>query len=155
MQSKVERNAVCVAAVLRHPENPGLVYMHRRVKTSKIEQGFWMFPCGGVEIGEGPPAAMIREVLEETGVVPSSFHFLCAEHGIINNISWYCFVFDVSSFEGTPRIMEPDKHCEDIWVDPLYALDEMSDVSLICRPALIRAADKVRSYYHKTHETPK
>lgn len=50
-----------VSAVVLDPA--GRVLMHRRA-----DSGLWSLPGGGVEVGEGAAAALVREVKEETGL---------------------------------------------------------------------------------------
>lgn len=38
-----------------------------RVAAGSIGEGIWTLPGGGLEFGEGPEAAVVREVREETG----------------------------------------------------------------------------------------
>ena len=55
-----------VAGVIRNESNALLL-------VRKSEDGIWGLPAGAIEPGEGPTQAVIREVLEETGleVVPT------------------------------------------------------------------------------------
>ena len=56
-----------VAAIVRNEK--GQILLHRRE-----DNGAWSLPGGGVDPGETPAEAVVREVLEETGlvVVPTS-----------------------------------------------------------------------------------
>jgi 8-oxo-dGTP diphosphatase len=53
----------------------GLVLQHQRILLCRISEqlpidaGYWTLPGGGIDFGEDPVAAMIREVNEETGLV--------------------------------------------------------------------------------------
>jgi 8-oxo-dGTP pyrophosphatase MutT (NUDIX family) len=49
-----------VVAIVRDEE--GRILLHKRSDTNS-----WSFPGGGVEPGESPASAVVREVLEETG----------------------------------------------------------------------------------------
>ncbi|MEH0442477.1 NUDIX hydrolase [Streptomyces sp. B21-102] len=42
-----------------------VLMVRRRVKEGKLS---WQFPAGGIEIGETPEEAAVRETLEETGL---------------------------------------------------------------------------------------
>jgi 8-oxo-dGTP diphosphatase len=59
------RPRLVVAAVIR--DNAGRVLMARRPAGSHLG-GLWEFPGGGVEEGEAPVEALVRELDEELGV---------------------------------------------------------------------------------------
>ncbi|MDU8942558.1 RNA pyrophosphohydrolase [Ovoidimarina sediminis] len=52
----------CVGVVLAHPD--GRVFVGERIDTP----GAWQMPQGGIDPGETPEAAALRELWEETGV---------------------------------------------------------------------------------------
>ena len=52
----------CVGIVLANPE--GLVFAGQRIDTP----GAWQMPQGGIDPGESPDSAALRELREETGV---------------------------------------------------------------------------------------
>ena len=60
----------CAGAVLFHPD--GRVWAGRRMKVGNTEYSgspkLWQFPQGGMDDGEEPEAAALRELYEETGV---------------------------------------------------------------------------------------
>ncbi len=55
----------CVGAIVHDPA--GRLLLVRR--GHEPARGSWSLPGGRVEPGESPPAAVVREVLEETGLV--------------------------------------------------------------------------------------
>lgn len=65
----------CVGIVLFNPE--GLVFIGRRRNkraTDQANAGYeWQMPQGGIDLGELPRAAALRELREETGVSSVSF----------------------------------------------------------------------------------
>ena len=54
----------CVGVVLANPD--GLIFVGERVDTP----GAWQMPQGGIDKGETPEGAALRELEEETGVPP-------------------------------------------------------------------------------------
>src|SRR5690348_4872450 len=62
------------AAVLRHDGQEALMVQHRR----RDGTTYWQLPGGGVEAGETPEAAVLRELREETGIEGRIVQFLFA-----------------------------------------------------------------------------
>ena len=64
----------CVGVMLARPD--GLVFVGRRIGT----EGAWQMPQGGIDVGEAPPRAALREMAEEIGtdravIVAESAHW--------------------------------------------------------------------------------
>ncbi len=68
-------------------ESTGLVFAARRVDDPK---GTWQMPQGGIDAGEQPFEAALRELEEETGIQPTSVD-LVAEID-----QWLCYDFPTS-----------------------------------------------------------
>jgi 8-oxo-dGTP diphosphatase len=62
-----------VAAVIEHE---GLLLACRRAEHKSLS-GFWEFPGGKVEPGEGDQEALVREVQEELGIQIEVGNFIC------------------------------------------------------------------------------
>lgn len=100
------------------------------------EAGCWGLPGGKVDRFETVRAAAIREVEEELGVtVLDPVHLTVME--LIDRGAdehWIAPTFRVERWEGTPRLMEPDKHEAFGWfpIDtPPAPLTEAARVALI------------------------
>ena len=84
--------------------------------------GTWGLPGGHMEFGESFESAIAREILEETGLAATHIKIL----GVFNtpalpyshHVQIGCVI---TSYEGTPQIMEPDK-CEAL---DFYPLDNL------------------------------
>lgn len=61
----------------------------------------WVFPGGGVDEGEQPENAIIREVLEETGLKVSIKRKI-AEYFPVNNLTTLTHLYECSILEGEP-----------------------------------------------------
>lgn len=79
--------------------------------------GTWGTPGGGLEFGEDPKEAIIRELKEETGLTVLAEHIV--ELGYTNDthhdrpLQYITLRFATRTFSGEPRNMEPEK-CSDM-----------------------------------------
>jgi 8-oxo-dGTP diphosphatase len=63
-------------------DGPRVLLMHRDRKENDPNQGKWIGIGGKLEVGETPLEGMLREVFEETGLVPSNPRYFGAVHFI-------------------------------------------------------------------------
>lgn len=99
----------------------GKLLLLRRLRAP--EAGCWGLPGGKVDAFETVPAAVAREVLEETGLVIHHPALLCVVDQIDRaaGTHWVAPVYTVSGFTGQPVLQEPHKHSGLDWF-PLEAL---------------------------------
>lgn len=101
------------------------VLLQRRFQTGWMD-GFYSLPAGHVEDGETFTDALIREVAEEIGITLSRDTVKVSHimHRKAENTIEYIDVFYTTvSWEGEPRICEPEK-CDDLSWHPLRSLPE-------------------------------
>lgn len=96
-------------------------------KGSKLWPGYYALPAGHIDEGENQFDALVREATEELGIgidpkhILASYVVLRRNHFKIDGkllepyIDYY---FDLKEWDGTPKIMEPNKCDELIWADP-------------------------------------
>jgi 8-oxo-dGTP diphosphatase len=121
MKKGVDFIGVGVGAVIVDQE--GRVFLARRGRETRNENGKWEFPGGSVEFGETLEQALVREVTEEYGFTIEAQELLdVVDHFIpAENQHWVSPTFICRVKSGTPRIREPHK-CDEIgW----FALDQI------------------------------
>lgn len=99
------------SAVFLILERDNRVLLMRRANTG-WHDGDYDFPAGHIDGGESSKAATAREGAEELGivVVEEDLSFVLLTHGLSSDSKeYYNLYFRVSSWQGEPRIMEPDK----------------------------------------------
>lgn len=92
----------------------GKVLIARR-RQGKSLAGFWEFPGGKIERGEGPVTALIRELKEELNVdVVVGEHILNVEHNY-DDFTIYLMAFGVRTDK---KITTSNDHDLFEWIDP-------------------------------------
>lgn len=97
--------------------------LYRNKKKDDPNAGKWIGVGGKFEEGETPDECMLREVLEETGLILTEYHF----HGVVSFISdlWeneYMFLYTASAYTGEL------KECEEgmlSWI-PVEKISELN-----------------------------
>ena len=92
--------------------------LHRVKKENDCNKDKWIGIGGKFEDRESPEECMLREVLEETSLVPDSYSY----RGIVTFVSdkWeteYMHLFTCSHFSGTPKKSEECDEGDLEWVD--------------------------------------
>jgi 8-oxo-dGTP diphosphatase len=102
-------------------------------KTADLENNFYFLPGGHVEHGESVEAALLRELVEETGSIGRIKRFLgCLEYSFEPGANSIChnheynFVFEVESdhLKLLNKIPQLEKHIELVWI-PLAKITEI------------------------------
>lgn len=97
----------------------------RSNRTGKKIQSLWELPGGGVNIGEDPQNALIREVKEEIGITLNSLKPVLVWHmkrdeGEIIGITYLCYVDD-------NKLSLSEEHVDYAWIKT----DEIKNYDLI------------------------
>lgn len=95
-------------------------FFEGRVLVVKMKNGLWEFPGGGVEWGEEPEKAAVRELWEETGLRATETKFLTMTSAIYekdgNEKHSIYFVYTCEVSDSNVKISE--EHTESRWVMP-------------------------------------
>jgi mutator protein MutT len=112
----------------------GQVLMARRSPFRATWPDCWSFPGGHVEPGETLEQALIRELIEEIGVVPKVWALVATLESRPDSITFHMFA--VTSWSGEPTMLG-DEHSELRWLDtdeaaslPALALETYSALLL-------------------------
>ena len=121
----------CGAAIVRE----GRLLLIQRLR--EPEANHWGLPGGKVDWLEPVELAVKREILEELDIRLGDIELLC----VIDQIDphkqehWVAPVYVTGQFEGTPRLVEPEKHAAFGW----FALDALPEpLTAATRAALPR-----------------
>lgn len=87
-----------LAVVLNHERNEVLLTKRRDVP-------LWVLPGGGIESAEAPESAVLREVLEETGLTVR-IERKSAEYYPINRLTSHTHLFECRVVEGLMRLSD-------------------------------------------------
>ena len=113
--------------------NEGKILLQRRQGTN-LWPGFLGLPAGYIDSGEDAYEALIRETKEELGInilcddIVDTF-VVCRRNKSIS--SYYDVYFEVSKYDGTIQVMEPDKCSELVWADINNLPNDMIDFEKI------------------------
>lgn len=99
--------SVAVYVIVRNPA--GEILLHQRANTGFLD-GYWDFPSGHVEPGEGIRQAAVRELAEEAGLQAdvADLHLVHVNQNELD-MPYMGFTFLASKWQGEPTIMEPEK----------------------------------------------
>lgn len=95
-------------------------------KGTKAWDGYYALPAGHIDSGENQYEALIREAKEELDIdidiknITNSYTVLRRNYYEVNNKksdNYIDFYFEISKYNGIPRIVEEDKCSELIWAD--------------------------------------
>ncbi|HEX8226293.1 MAG TPA: NUDIX domain-containing protein [Candidatus Saccharimonadales bacterium] len=114
--------------VLRN--DAGEILLQQRANTG-YHDGYYDFAAGGkVDEGESILEAVVREAAEELGITidPADAKLVHINQNFIDH-AYFNFTFDVTRWQGTPQIMEPEK-CSDLRYFPPDRLSEKCTLSV-------------------------
>jgi 8-oxo-dGTP diphosphatase len=86
-------------------------------RKKKLGFGQWELPGGHVGFQESFEGCLERECEEELGIKVKLGNLLSVSPNMYLSNHYIVFTFEATSFKGTPRLKEPDKHQEWKWFD--------------------------------------
>lgn len=115
----------------------GTILLARRGTHRKACPSLWSFPGGHVEPGETLDAALLRELGEEIGVVPTAFRPIgtIADAGAASADAVVSHLDVVQAWSGGEPVMLGDEHVKLRWLD-LDLAAELPDLALAEYPGL-------------------
>ncbi len=118
-----------VAAVFRDSSGSVLALRH-------LKWGFWSLPVGKAHPGQTPFDGLVEEMKEELGVTVTSAKRIASavvQYQEDRDVRLRFHVFEVDSYEGTVRNLEPAKHAELAYLAPseLSLKEALSDATLL------------------------
>ncbi len=97
------RNKRCaVAGVVFSSDRTSVLLIQRR------DVPVWVLPGGGVEVGEPPEEAVVRELLEETGFTVNIVR-LVGQYTPINRLTRYTFFYECQIISGEAKTSEESR----------------------------------------------
>ncbi|HEX8237294.1 MAG TPA: NUDIX hydrolase [Abditibacteriaceae bacterium] len=124
------RQRVC-AAIIR--DNTILMVQHR-----DSQREYWTLPGGAIETGETPQQAVVREVLEETGLTATVSRLLFEEEYLQGTATCQCYLVEIDGKQEAQLGYDPEEaHLQTserllqgvAW----HALDSMKDDGQVSR----------------------
>lgn len=130
-----------VRVILLNEGNVVLVRHHEKT----IQQPFWLFPGGGVELGETIIEAGIREVKEETGLDVQIERLVYIREAMKGEIEFYLLA---SSGVGDLELgTDPEKEVQ-VLVDVVFmSLEQLRDEKFILYPRTIQQRLEADSHH--------
>ena len=127
-----------IEAVSVIPYDGTRILILRRSEKVEHNRGLWEVPSGRVERGEGPEEAALRELEEETGLVPEGPLTPCGTHyfrredaPLIGRVHYF-----LAPVKGEPRLGW--EHVEYMWTGPELPNDTVPRLREIVRECLER-----------------
>ena len=125
-----EKFLSAVYMIIKNKE--GKVLLQRRQGT-KLWPGFLALPAGHIDEGENAIDAVIREAKEELDITITEDDIIDSFVANRRNKSlkpYFDVYFEISSYEGTIKINEPDKCSELRWCDMNNLPEDMVDFEI-------------------------
>lgn len=116
----VRMNRPAVGTIMTGDDGVLLLHRHRFI----TDTWGWEVPAGGVDAGETPEQAAVREALEESGWEPTTVRRLCAFHpanGLLDQ-TFLIFVSDDAVHRGAPVDVNEAERVEWVPVDDVRRL---------------------------------
>lgn len=139
-ETEDEIKATAAVGVIVNPESKFLLM--KRADHDDWMPGKWALPGGGIDGDETPEEALVREIMEEAGLVIEAIK---AAHSVIRKDGQAHCAFLMAVCRNPEAIkLDPNEHSEHQWVT------EVDLASMDCVPDVARNVALVKEAYRKT-----
>ena len=109
------------------------VLLQKRYHTEILSGKYDVAASGHLEKNESVKKAMIRETKEEIGIniLEENLHYSSTIHAKFEDAEYILITFWTNKYQGTPKIMEPDKCNELKWFDINKLPEDLADTRKI------------------------
>ena len=117
------------------------ILLGKRAPTRQFYPGVWDVPGGHVEPHESPEQALVRELQEELGIIPTQFIKLTVLYDVHSeqHEKYEYHLYCVTQWIGTPQNVLIEEHSEICWV-PLEEASQLELALAAYRPLFQRLA---------------
>lgn len=143
------RQVYYVVNLILRPANPGFELLMARRAEGKYMGGTWQLISGGIEANETAWEAGLREIREETGLVPREYYrlstltqFYRPDNDSLNTAPMFCAIVDANAEVSINEehtayawIGLEDAAAKLMWPSDRAALGEVREVILTSQPA--------------------
>lgn len=127
-----------VGALIVERRRETRILLGKRSASRAFFPDVWDVPGGHCELGESPDQALVRELREELGIVPTTWRPFDRVVGSIPAVADPAVLdlYEVTGWTGRLQNLRPDEHGELAW----FAIEDACRLALACHayPAVFR-----------------
>lgn len=134
MKARYQVKTVVFLCIFQEIEGHSQVLLQLRQNTGYMDGKYDFAVSGHVEPGESMLQAVIREAKEEADLIINPENCIFLTFVDDTNEQYHKGFFGVREYEGTPKVMEPNKCAQHIWVD----LNNLPKDIIPCLPKVLQ-----------------